>query len=208
MFRLSRWQGRQLLVEDCFSLSAYYFQTNSLRGKLLYLLPLNWKKKKVSRNPWSQYYHPMCASAPILFGMWCKSSFYCLVSFSCIYVISKKREIGLGRDKERRGGEFGNKSWLEQNKAWQYWPWFPNYLWSSSFFSCLLQNFFFLPILTFLAILGFSILVFYIQCDVWCDMLVTLYRKLSSPPSLPSLSQMKRCFFLISASIIYKIIKF
>lgn len=120
MFRLSRWQGRQLLVEDCFSLSAYYFQTNSLRGKLLYLLPLLplELKKKISRNPWSQYYHPLCPSTPILFGMWYKSSFYCLVSFSRIYVISKKREIGPGRGKGRRGGEFGNKSCLEQNRCY------------------------------------------------------------------------------------------
>ena len=53
MFRLSRWQGRQLLAEDCFSLSAYYFQTNSLRGKLLYLLPLHplQLKKKKTENP-------------------------------------------------------------------------------------------------------------------------------------------------------------
>lgn len=50
MFRLSRWQGRQALVEDCFSLSAYYFQTNSLRGRLLYLLPFLLPEKGKERK--------------------------------------------------------------------------------------------------------------------------------------------------------------
>ena len=60
------------------------------------------------------YYHPMGPSVPILIGMWCKSGFHCFGDLSAIFVISKKREIGLGWVEEGRGGEFGNKSCLEQ----------------------------------------------------------------------------------------------
>lgn len=108
MFRLSRWQGRQLLVEDCFSLSAYYFQTNSLRGKLLYHLPLlPFELKKKLDIPGCiitilcAHMHPH--------GM---SGLHCLVSLLLFILFQRKERAGLA---EARKGEEVN---LDTKAAW------------------------------------------------------------------------------------------
>lgn len=101
MFRLSRWRGRRSLVEDCFSLSAYYFQTNTLRGKcaapsLCFFLS---EKSKAEEQSCLALIAILCAHAcPVNWAV-VKSGAISLVRklcrfFVCLFVISEKKELG------------------------------------------------------------------------------------------------------------------
>lgn len=113
MFRLSRWWGRQSLVEDCFSLSAYYFQTNTFRGKcapssLCFSLSENRKEEE-----WSclavivLLCLPACAH---LIGLWENVLPFLWWESFAVFVFFRGKRTGCWMRQRKKRGEFENKS--------------------------------------------------------------------------------------------------
>lgn len=171
-----------------FPLSAYYFQTNSLRGKSLYRLPLHPLAKV--RNPWWCDYQAVSSSDPILLGMWGSSGFHCSVSCWLFIWFQRRGRKGLAEAKQREGVQWKQKLlWTEEQLlclllhlwfllwAWPAWPSAPA-AWSLRLpLPRLLQT----PFPHTASLCSLGIFRFRSLHPVWCGILVTLFFEKPKP---------------------------
>lgn len=146
MFRLSRWRGRQSLVENCFSLSAYYFQTNTLRGKCVpsSLCFLSENRKEEEQSCLAAIVILWLPTCTHLIRRWEKSGPISLVrKLFAVFVILEEKRVGSWVGQRRERVEFENKSFLGKgtvalplhltsSRASQHWPHPPTSQWESS----------------------------------------------------------------------------